>query len=156
MRPGQVDRPFQVVLIASFQFLKAAFLIVVAAFLWIAPDSLPHSAAFTQMLVIAAHGKDLSGYLVPIFGAYVAYVGYGIYTIRPSARRTLALSSAITIVVSTYRLGMFGETTLHDQLNRQTLYIIILLDLAIYMYLAFHPEIVRTFESRKRTPPLHS
>ncbi len=156
MRPQPVDRPPQVVLIASFQFLKAAFLIVVAAFLWIAPDSLPNSATFTQLLFIAAHGRDLSGYLVPIFGAYIAYVGCGIYMMRPSTRTTLALSSAITISVSVYRLGIFGGTRMTDQLDRQTLYILILLDLAIYIYLVFHPEIVRTFESRKKTPPLHS
>jgi len=156
MQPRPVDRPFQVVLIASFQFLKAAFLIGVAAYLWLAPNSLPNSIAFSQMLFIAAHGRDVSGYLVPIFGAYVAYVGWGIYRMRPSTRTTLAISSAITVAVSLQRLGIFGDTTMHDQLDRQTLYILILLDLAIYIYLVFHPEIVRTFDSRKRTPPLHS
>lgn len=156
MRPQQVDRPFPVVLIASFQFVKAGFLIGVAAFLWLAPDSLPNSIAFSQMLFIAAHGRDISGYLIPIFGAYVAYVGYGIYVMLPSARRTLAVSSAITIAVSLQRLGIFGGTGVIGQLDRETLYILILLDLAIYIYLAFHPEVVRTFESRKRRPPLHS
>ena len=152
----QVDRPFQVILIASFQFLKAAFLIVVSAFLWLSPTSLPDSAAFTQLLFIAAHGKDVSGYLVPIFGAYVAYVGYGIYMMRPSTRTTLAISSAITVAISLKRLGVFGETSLTGQLDRQTLYILILIDLVIYLYLAFHPAIISSFDSRKRTSPLHS
>jgi len=155
--PAQsVDRPFQVVLIASFQFLKAAFLIGVAALLWLAPNSFPNSVALTQMLFIAAHGRNLSGFLVPVFGAYVAYVGWGIYTMRPSVRRTLACSSAITIALSLQRLGFFGETTMHDPLDRQTLYILILLDLAIYIYLVFHPEIIRSFTGNKRMPPLHS
>ena len=156
MRSQHIDRPFPVVLIATFQFIKAGFLIAVSAFLWLAPNYLPHSAAFTKMLFIAAHGKDVSGYLVPIFGAYVAYVGCGMYMMRPSTRTTLAISSAITVAVSLGRLGVFGDTTMTDQLDRQALYILILLDLAIYIYLAFHPEIVRSFESRKRTAPLHS
>ena len=156
MRTRQVDRPLQVVLIASFQFLKAAFLIGVAALLWLAPNSLPNSIAFSQMLFIAAHGRDLSGVLVPIFGLYVAYVGCGIYMMRPSIRRTLAFSSAITVALSLQRLGIFGETTMTDPLDRQTLYILVLLDLAIYIYLVFHPEIIRTFDPNKRQPPLHS
>ena len=156
MRRQQADRPPQVVLIALFQFLKAGFLIGVAAFLWLAPDSLPNSVAFSHMLFLAAHGRNVSGYLVPIFGAYVAYVGCGIYMMRPSTRATLAISSAITVSVSLQRLGLFGDATVHDQVDRQTLYILVLLDLAIYIYLAFHPETVRAFESRKRTPPLHS
>ena len=118
--------------------------------LWLAPNSLPNSIAFSQMLFIAGHGRDLSGILVPVFGVYVAYVGVGIYTMRPSVRRTLALSSAITIALSLQRLGLFGETTMWDPLDRETLYILILLDFAIYIYLVFHPEIIRTFETRKQ------
>jgi hypothetical protein len=143
-------------LIAGFQFMKAAFLIIVAGFLWLAPDALPNSAAFSQLLVIAAHGKDLSGYLVPVFACYVIYVGVGLLKLRPSIRKNLALSSAITICVSLQRLGVFGDTDMTNQFDRQTLYILILLDLAIYIYLAFHPEIIRCFGPSKPLPPVHS
>jgi len=150
-RPEQkrVDRPTPVILIASFQFLKAGFLLTVAGFLWLAPDLLPSSAAFSKMLFIAAHGKEISGVLVPVFGCYVAYVGVGIFKMRPSIRRTLAISSAITICLSLRRLGVFGgESTITSQLDRQAVYILILLDLAIYIYLAFHPELVRCFKPK--------
>jgi len=156
MRPQQVDRPFPLVLIASFQFLKAGFLIGVAALLWIAPEMLPHSSTFSQMLFIAAHGKDISGFLVPFFGLYVAYVGYGLSMMRPSFRRNLAISSAITIAVSLQRLGLFGESSMTSQVDRQTLYILILIDLTIYIYLAYHPEIASSFERQKKLPPVHS
>jgi hypothetical protein len=156
MPSHSIDRPFQVVLIASFQFLKATILIGAAALLWFAPDVLPHTIAFSELLYIAAHGKDLNGYLVPIFGAYVAYVGWGIFTMRPGTRQTLALSSAITIAVSIYRLGYFGGPGISGTLDRESLYILMLLDLTIYIYLVFHPEIVRSFGSRRRMPPLHS
>ncbi len=129
-----------------FQFVKAAFLLTVAALLWLSPESLPHSAAFTQVFFIAAHGKDLPGVLVPIFGCYVAYVGVGLWKLRPSIRRTLAVSSAITIAVSLNRLGVFGETGVTDSFQRQALYVLILLDLAVYIYLVYHPDIVRSFK----------
>jgi hypothetical protein len=156
MRPSATDRPYQVVLIACFQFMKAGFLLTVAAFLWIAPNALPNSMAFSHMLFIAAHGRDVSGYLIPVIGLYVAYVGCGIYMMRPSVRQTLAISSAITVALSLKRLGLFGGPMVLGQLDRETLYILILLDLTIYLYLAFHPETVRSFESRKRPRPLHS
>jgi hypothetical protein len=140
-----VERPFQVTLIAIFQFAKAAFLLVVAALLWLSPESLPHSEAFTQVLFIAAHGKDLPGVLVPIFGGYVAYVGLRLLQLKPSVRRTLAVSSAITVAVSLNRLGVFGDASVTNSFQQQTLYVLILLDLAVYIYLVFHPEIVRSF-----------
>src|SRR5580704_17310679 len=105
MRPRQIDRPLPLVLIASFLFLKAGFLVGVSAVLWIAPEMLPNSSAFSQVLFIAAHGRNISGFLVPVFGCYVAYVGYGLSMLRPSFRRNLAISSAITIAVSMQRLG---------------------------------------------------
>jgi hypothetical protein len=141
------QRPLQVIPIAMFQFGKAAFLLIVAALLWLSPDSLPHSAAFSQVLFIAAHGKNLPGVLVPIFGCYVAYVGFGLLQLRPSIRRTLAISSAITIAVSLNRLGVFGEVSVTNTFQRQALYVLILLDLAVYIYLVYHPEIVRSFKN---------
>jgi hypothetical protein len=147
------DTPFQVFPIALFQFAKGAFLLVVAGFMWIAPDSLPNSEAFSEMLFIAAHGKDLTGYLVPIFGCYLIYIGVGL--LRPSTRTNLAISSAITIALSLQRLGLFGETTMRDQLDRQTLYILILLDMAIYIYLVYHPAITSGFDQRKRFPQVN-
>jgi hypothetical protein len=154
MGPHKVDRPVPVIFIACFQFLKAGFLLTVAGFLWLAPDLLPNSAAFSKMLFVAAHGKDLSGYLIPIIGCYVAYVGVGIFQLKPSIRKNLAISSVITICLSLRRLGLFGESAITSRTDRQTLYILILLDLAIYVYLAFHPEIVRCFKPPSR-PPLY-
>jgi hypothetical protein len=146
MAPPRIERPLQIIPIALFQFAKAAFLLVVATLLWLAPASLPNSAAFTQVLFIAAHGKDLPGVLVPIFGCYVAYVGFGLLQLKPSIRRNLAISSAITIAVSLNRLGVFGDASVTNRFQREALYILILLDLAVYIYLAFHPEIVRSFK----------
>jgi hypothetical protein len=146
MEPQRVQRPLPVIFIALFQFSKAAFLLIVAAFLWLSPESLPHSGAFSQVLFIAAHGKDLSGVLVPLFACYVAYVGWGLLRLRPSIRRTLAVSSAITIAVSLNRLGVFGESSVTNDFQREALYMLILLDLAVYIYLVFHPEIARSFK----------
>ena len=143
----KLRRPPQVVVIALFQFAKAACLLTVFAWLWISPDSLPNSAAFNQVLFVAAHGKSLTGILVPVFGLYMIYVGVGLLNLRRRFRRNLAISSAITIGVSLQRLGLFGETTVTNSWDRETLYILILLDFAVYIYLAFHPEIARTFKN---------
>jgi len=149
MGPQKIERPFALYLIAGFQFLKAGFLLTAAAFLWLAPDSLPHSQAFTQMLFIAAHGRDISGVLVPLFGLYVAWIGIGLLHLRPSTRRNLAISSAFTVAFALQRLGLFGETDMTSKFDRQTLYILILIDLTVYIYLAFHPAIIRTFTRPK-------
>jgi hypothetical protein len=156
MRPKHRDRPTAVILIALFQFAKGAFLLIVAAFLWLTPEALPNSAAFSRMLFIAAHGKDLSGILVPIFGCYLVYIGFGLLWLRPSTRTNLAISSAITIALSLQRLGLFGESDMTDLLDRQTLYILILLDFAIYIYLVYHPAITSSFNREKRFPQVHS
>ena len=151
-----VDRPLALLFIAAFQSVKGSFLLIVAAFLWIAPDALPNSQTFTEFLYIAAHGKNVSGYLVPIFGAYLVYVGYGLFTLRPSVRTNLSFSCAITIILSLQRLGLFGQTATTNYIDRETLYILILFDFAIYIYMVFHPEIASSFERAKRTSPLHS
>lgn len=143
-------------MIACFQSAKGAFLLIVAAFLWIAPNALPHSQTFTELLYLAAHGKDLTGYFVPIFGSYLVYVGYGLFTFRPSVRTNLSISSAATIALSLQRLGLFGHTATLNYTDRETLYILILFDFAIYVYMVFHPEIVSSFERAKRLGPLHS
>ena len=156
MPSRQFDRPLALLLIAVFQSAKGCFLLFVAAFLWFAPDALPNSQTFTEFLYIAAHGKELTGYLVPVFGAYLVYVGYGLFTRRPSVRTNLSLSCAITIALSLQRLGLFGETATTNYVDRETLYIFILFDAAIYIYMAFHPEIASSFQRAKRPRPLHS
>jgi len=149
MGSPRVDRPIPVIAIASFQFAKAAFLLTVAAFLWLAPDSLPYTELFSQLLFIAARGRDISGVVVPLLGLYLIYVGIQLLRLRPTTRRNLAISSAITIVLSLQRLGVFGDTDMTSNFDHEALYIVILCDLTIYIYLAFHPEILRTFK-RKR------
>jgi hypothetical protein len=138
--------PFQLIVIACFQFMKAGFLLTAVAFLWLAPDLLPNSSEFSQMLYIAAHGKTIPAVLVPTFALYIAYVGYGLLRLRRSVRRNLALSSVVTICASLQRLGVFGESSMISRSDREGLYILILLDLAVYIYLAFHPEITRLFK----------
>jgi hypothetical protein len=145
MRPQKVERPFQVVLIAMLQFAKGGFLLVAAAFLKFSPNSLPHPEAFSQMLYIAARGKELNGILVPAFGLYLIYIGIQLLRLRRATRRNLAISSALTIALSLQRLGIFGESNMTSHFDRQTLYIIILLDLTVYIYLTFHPEITKAF-----------
>ena len=143
-------------MIASFQCLKGAFLLIVAALLWLAPYALPRSATFSKLLVIAAHGRDLPGILIPVFGCYLIYIGVGLLMLRPGVRTNLAISSAITIALSLQRLGLFGESDITNILDRQTLYILILLDFAVYIYLAYHPGITRSFNHQKRFPQVHS
>jgi hypothetical protein len=149
MRPQRVDRPFAVFLIAGFQFLKAGFLLAVAVYLWLGPEGLPHTEAFSELFFIAAHGKNLPGVLVPVFGCYVAYTGFCLLRLKRSTRRALALSSAITICVSLDKLGLFTGDGVTSPVHQETLYILILLDLAVYIYLAFHPEIARSFNRRR-------
>ena len=84
-----------------------------------------------------------------MLGFYLIYVGIQLLRLRPSTRRNLAISSAITIVLSLQRLGVFGETDMRSNVDHEALYIVILCDATIYIYLAFHPEILRTFK-RKR------
>lgn len=156
MRPQKVDRPLPLIVIGCFQFLKAGFLIGVATLLWIAPDALPHSETFSELLYIAAHGKDVSGILVPVLGCYMIYVGYGLFTLRPSTRANLAISSALTAALSLKKLGLFGDENMTSSVNRETLYILILLDLTIYIYMVYHPEIVSSFTRAKRPSPIHS
>ena len=148
MGSPRVDRPIPVIAIASFQFAKAAFLLTVAAFLWLAPDSLPYTELFSQLLFIAARGRDISGVVVPLLGLYLIYVGIQLLRLRPTTRRNLAISSAITIVLSLQRLGVFGDTDMTSNFDHEALYIVILCDLTIYIYLAFHPEILRTFKRK--------
>jgi hypothetical protein len=151
-----IHRPLPVLLIVGFQYLKAAILLTVTAFLWLAPDALPYSDTFSQVLFIAAHGKKLPSFLVPAFALYVGFIGWRLWNLRPKTRRNLAISLSITIALSLQRLGLFGQTDLHSPIDRESLYILILFDLAIYIYLAFHPAIAESFdEARRRRNTTH-
>jgi hypothetical protein len=148
MGPKRVDRPAPVIAIACFQFAKGAFLLTVAAFLAFAPDSLPYTRLFSQLFFIAARGRNVSGVLVPLLGLYLIHIGVQLLRLRPTTRRNLAISSAITIVLSLQRLGVFGDSDMRSNFDHEALYIVILADLTVYIYLAFHPEILRIFKRK--------
>jgi hypothetical protein len=147
MPQTRAHAPFQIVLIAAFQFIKAGFLLCAAALILLDPNAVRDSDTFSQLLVIATRGKNLSGILLPALGFYLIYIGFGLLRMRKKTQRNLAISSVITICGSLQRLGVFGEASLISWFDRETLYILILLDLAVYIYLAFHPDITGSFDN---------
>lgn len=145
-------RPIQVTIIALVQFLKAAILILIPTLGWLDPNATHYSPALTQIVYVASRGRELPGILMPLIGFYVAFLGMGLWKLRPGARRNVLLGSLFTIMISLARLGVFdtllGLRITQSPAEQQTVMIIILFDAAIFLYLAFHHDITLSFRAR--------
>ena len=148
--PPPPQRPFPVTLMAFFQFAKAGFLIFIA---WLSLAghygrlaSIPN---LQDLTFLASHGKDPKGMLLLFLGLYAGAIGLGLWRLRRWARNSLVFSCGLMMVLwlshhdfGTQILVMPAIT----EVEQQTVYILLLVDFAIFMYLKFNSEIASCFK----------
>jgi hypothetical protein len=155
IHPGfdpEVERPFPVTVIAHFQFVKAAFLLGVAALLQFVPDAVHSMPLLPFFLYVAAHGRDTHGFLLPIAGLFVGFVGYGLWRLKPWARRSLIVSTAFMLILWGHRFftdRMEGVVTLKTPHEQQTVAMVLFLDAVVFLYMVAYDDIPRAFGKRK-------
>ena len=154
-RPGfnpALERPFPVTVIAHFQFLKAAFLLGVAALLQFIPDAIHSMPLLPFFLYVAAHGRDTHGFLLPLAGLFVGFVGYGLWRLKPWARRSLIVSTGLMLIVWGHRFfvdQMDDVVTLRTPHEQQTVAMVLFLDAVVFLYMVAYDDIPRAFGKRK-------
>jgi hypothetical protein len=144
-------RPFPVTCMALFQFAKAAFLLLVAALPLLGHEGrLAYIPDLRDLVFVAAHGKDPHGLLLLFFGIYAAAIGIGLWRLKRWARNSLVFTTGLMLVLWLSHLD-FGTDLLVmpaiSQVEQQTVYIVLLLDFAIFAYLKFHAEIAQSFRT---------
>jgi len=96
---NQTKLPLPVVLIALFQFAKATVLLGVFWMMTKAPEMLEGSHLSPLLVFIAAHGKVPQGPVVAVLAIYPIVIGAGLLLTIPWARRTLMVTSGLTIAL---------------------------------------------------------
>ena len=146
------ERPVPLTVIAYFQFAKAAFLLGVAALLQLFPDAVRSMPLLPFLLYAAAHGRDTHGYLLPVVGVFIAIVGYGLWRLKPWARRSVIASTGLMLVVWAHRFyvdEIDGISTLKTPLEQKTVAMVLFLDAVVFLYMVAYDDIPRAFGKKK-------
>ncbi len=150
-----IARPLPIVLISGFQFTKGAFLLLVALLAASGrAGKLAYIPDLRDLVFVAAHGKEPHGLLLFFFGSYALVIGSGIWRLRRWARNSLVLTSAMMLVfwLAHHDFGTsLPVMPAISEVEQQTVYILLLLDSAIFLYLKFHAVTADCFPPRART-----
>ncbi len=147
-------RPLPLILITLLQFIKAAFLVLVAVLPWTGHGSrLAKVPDLRDLIFLATHGKEPNGLVLLVLGLYAYAIGWGLWNFRRWARNSLVFTSLLMLVLwfAHYDFGTPVITMPAISLVEvQTVYILLLLDFFIFMYLKFHDDTARCFPAKKR------
>jgi hypothetical protein len=154
-QPPPPRRPLPLALIVLFQFLKATFLVFVAVLPWTGHESrLAYIPNLRDLIFLASHGKDPNDLALLVLGLYAAAIGYGLWNLRRWARNSLVFTS-LTMLVLWFAHRDFGTALptmpAISRVATQTVYILLLLDFFIFMYLKFHDDTARCFPAKRRS-----
>ena len=136
-------RPLSITLIALFQFFRAGIILLIVLCLWIFPDANLSSRIDVKVLTYITARQPLPpAFLVPIVmpvvAAYLAVTGFGLWFLKKWARNILMITSAVTSLMwirGFMFYGALGEPLLETEMQRQTVLVVIMLDLLVFAYL---------------------
>jgi hypothetical protein len=154
IRNPYLKRPPQVSAIASFQFVKAALLLIIAILPFFGGEGrLAYIPNLPDILFLASHGKDPHGLLIVFLGVYAAVIDVGLWRLKRWARNSLLTSSGLMLVFW-FAHRDFGTSLIImpavSLVATQTVYILLTCDFVIFMYLRFHTETAQAFPTRTR------
>jgi len=153
-KPPPPRRPMPLSLIVLFQSLKATFLILVCVITWTGHENrLANIPELRDLIFLASHGKDPKDLVLLVLGLYAAAIGYGLWNFRRWARNSLVFTSLLMLVLwfAHYDFGTALPTMPAISLvETQTVYILLLLDFFIFMYLKFHHDTALCFPPKQR------
>jgi len=97
-----MQRPTLVTILSLLSFAAAIYLFALAAILWIAPGALSLMAGRYFM-----YGLELAGpYMILLFGAGYALIGWGLFRLQNWARWTAMLIMAVGVAALVPRISM--------------------------------------------------
>ena len=145
-------RPGIVTAIALAQFAKAGVILLVTLLVWQRPGSQYHAGVLWELSDILTHGRSGLDFMAPVFAGYALAVGCGLWMLEKWARRTLMVTSALTalfwifgVVVNRNPWSDLAESLSISSYNQQNLFAIILIESAVFLYLAFGREVPEAF-----------
>jgi hypothetical protein len=154
VKPPCLVRPLPLTLIILFQWLKAAFLVLVVSLSWTGHENrLANIPDLRDLIFLASHGKDPKDLVLFGLGLYAAAIGYGLWNFRRWARNSLVFTSLLMLVLwfAHHDFGTALPTMpAISMVETQTVYLLLLLDFFIFMYLKFHHDTARCFPAKQR------
>jgi len=143
-----VARPFPATMIALLQFAKASFLALIALTARFNPDALREIPSLPALIYLAAHGRDVSGPLLPLVAIYTTVIGWGIWRLWRWARKTLIISSSLMVGLWARKFildWMAGDESFRSASEQQIIFFLLFLDLVVILYLAFYDDVPKAF-----------
>lgn len=95
------------------------------------------------MLIYIAAQSNPRGFLLPIVALFAAVVGWGLWSLKSWARNITLITTGMTVVLWMRAFlfdAAFGDATFHSSFERQTVYIVLLMDILVFLYLWNVPE----------------
>lgn len=149
---SHADRPGVVTAIALTQFAKAAVILMATWLVWQRPGAAFGSGLILRLSDILTTGRGGLDFMAPVFAGYALSVGCGLWFLEKWARRTLMVTSGLTAGVWIFALVTQYDSAggLADRLSvpyydPRTLYTIVLIDAAVFLYLAFGRDVPEAF-----------
>ena len=143
-----VERPTPVSAIALLQFSKAWILLLVAVIAWQVPEAIrDYRDVVSAVVYFASHGKNARGLMVPLIALYVAVMGWGLWSLKGWARKSLMTTSGLTIVVWVRGLMIdraLGGPSLSTA-QMQIVGFLLLVDAITFFYLYFGADVKVAF-----------
>ena len=140
----QIVRPWGITAVSALQFFRAAVLFLTGILLRIKPGAVSSSDGILYpLLSLALRGnpqvlnavlqgsKEMTGTIL-ILGCYLAVIGAGLWRMRPWARRSMIVTSALTVLLFMKSM-LSAETGL--TLQPHNLPIPLIVDAILFVYL---------------------
>jgi hypothetical protein len=155
----RVDRPGIVTAIALTQFAKAGIILAVSWIVWQRPSAEFRLGMLWSLSDVLTTGRSGADFMAPVFAGYALAVGCGLWHLEKWARGTLMVTSGLTatvwVVALTMRNGSLGSLSDRFSLlsyDLHSLYAMVFIDAAVFLYLAFGRDVPEAFH---RLDPPH-
>ena len=152
-------RPVGITMIACFQLLKSAALLVAAGLLRYRPE-LDSDSAFYQVLYVATRGKfeklsaalqggDALAGLLLLLGIYLGAIGIGLWNLNAWSRRTTVFTCGMTVLLWLWSnfAAKTQESVAAASPDMTNFYVLLALDAAVFLYLV-RGNTAECFEAR--------
>lgn len=156
-----LHRPPVVTAIALTEIVKAAVILLAVWIAWQHPGAQYRSGLLWRVFDVLTSGRSDFEVMAPLLAGYALAVGCGLWFLEKWARRTLMASSGLTsfcwglefFMRWRYR-GSLADLLPHSMpdlyhysYDSRSLYAMILIDAAIFLYLAFGHNVPEAFAS---------
>lgn len=158
----RLERPGGVIIVACFQILKAAVLLLTGMLLRWKPDVVDNSrSVLYPLLYVATRGKyaalnaaiqdtNLLPGLIFLFGLYLAVIGSGLWQLKQWARRTVMFTCGMTLLLwakSTILPSTLSSGLSFASSDLQNFHILLFFDGMVFVYL-IRGATAKVFEAR--------